>query len=158
MTVVSPAFHVGLVVADLERGMDEIGEVLGLRWAKVQRKELRMEHAGGPRSVDVAYAYSLDGPPYLEVIEQREGTVFGTLGLHHLGLWTGDPHGESQRFDALGCPRETVIIGPDGNWAGGLFHTVADSLRVELVDIARSGPRLVHYLGGGDYALPDASG
>jgi hypothetical protein len=154
MTVVNPPFHVGLVVADLETGMDQLARALGLSWARVQRRTIVMEAPGEPVGVDVAYVYSLNGPPYLELIEQRPGTVFAQPGLHHLGLWTNDPHGESDRLGDLGCPRETVIVGPDGNWAGGLFHTV-DALRVELVDIARSGPRLVNYLGGGDYALPD---
>jgi hypothetical protein len=154
MTLVTPPFHVGAVVADLTTGMEEITQALGISWGRVQRRELSLEAPGGPRPVDVAYAYSLGGPPYLELIEQRPDSVFAQLGLHHIGVWTQDPHGESQRLDAMGWPRETVIIGPDGQWGGGLFHTGTSDLRVEIVDIVRSGPRLVNYLGGGDYSLP----
>jgi 7-alpha-hydroxysteroid dehydrogenase len=35
-----------------------------------------------------------------------------------------------------------------------LDHTGTGCLRVEVVDIGRSGPRLANYLGGGDYAAP----
>ena len=155
MTLVTPAFHVGLVVDDVEQAMTELTEVLGLRWGRVQRKELTMEGPAGRAEVDVCYAYSLDGPPHLELIEQRDGTVFEAPGLHHLGVWTDDPAGESVRLDGCGWPRESVIVDAAGNWGGGLFHTGGGGLRLEMVDIARSGPRLVNYLGGGDYALPD---
>lgn len=155
MTLVTPHFHVGLVVGDVEQAMDELSSVLGLTWGRVQRRELTMESASGPAPLDVCYAYSLDGPPYLEIIEQRPDSVFADLGLHHLGVWTEDPASESARLDDLGWPRETVILTADGRWGGGLFHTGTGELRVELVDIARSGPRLVNYLGGGDYAMPE---
>jgi hypothetical protein len=155
VTLQAPHFHVGVVVPDLERGMAEIAEALGLRWGRIQRREMTLESAGGPRTVEMAYAYSLDGPPHLELIEQRPDTIFALPGLHHLGVWTQDRPGESGRLDALGWPRETVALCPDGTWAGGLFHTGTAGLRVEIVDIARSGPRLLNYLGGGDYTVPD---
>jgi len=154
VTLVSPPFHVGMVVPDLATAMEEIGEVLGVTWGLVQRRTLEMETTDGSAQFDIAYAYSRTGPPYLEVIEQCPGSVFEKVGLHHIGVWTDHPAGESVRLDSMGWPRETVIIGPDGAWGGGLFHCGAAGVRVELVDIARSGPRLVNYLGGGDYALP----
>lgn len=155
MTLMAPHFHVGMVVADLTQGMDEISDALGLRWGKVQGRDLTFDMPEGPSRLSVAYVYSLDGPPYFELIEQRPNSVFEKPGLHHIGVWTQDPRGESERLEACGWPRETVLLGPDGTWGGGLFHTGTDGLRVEVVDIARSGPRLVNYLGGGDYALPD---
>ena len=154
MALTTPPFHIGLVVPDLITGMSEITVALGLAWGKIQRRVLTMESTNGPTPAEVAYAYSLSGPPYLELIEQRPNTVFDKIGLHHIGVWTEDPRGESVRLDAIGWPRETVIIGPDGAWGGGLFHTGTGALRLEIVDIARSGPRLVNYLGGGDYAAP----
>jgi hypothetical protein len=104
--------------------------------------------------VDVCFTYTLDGPPYLELIERRPNTVFDALGLHHIGVWTDDPVGESGRLAELGWPRETVALTPEGEWGGGLFHEGMGCLRLEVVDIARSGPRLARYLGGGDYVAP----
>jgi hypothetical protein len=149
--LITPAYHVGLVVEHIEDAQEELERVLGVSWGRVQRKTLRLETLGGPKDVDVAYVYTLEGPPYLEVIEQRVGTVFEPLGLHHLGLWTDDSAGESARFEHEGCPRESVILKPDGSWSGGLFHGTRSGLRLELVDIDRSGPRLARYLAGGDY-------
>jgi hypothetical protein len=156
MTIVKPPYHVGIVVADVERAMTELTAILGVSWGRVQRRENRVEAADGTvTAVDVCFAYTLDGPPYLEVIEQRSGSVFETLGLHHIGVWANDPHAESGRLEELGWPRESVSLTPDGAWGGGLYHHGLDCVRVEIVDIARSGPRLVNYLGGGDYASPE---
>jgi hypothetical protein len=151
MALVNPAYHVGLVVEHLEEAQDELRRALGVTFGRTQRKTLRLETPDGPTDVDVAYVYTLEGPPYLELIERRTGTVFEPVGLHHLGLWTDDSVGESARLEHEGCPRESVILKSDGSWSGGLFHLTQCQLRVELVDIDRSGPRLVRYLNGGDY-------
>jgi hypothetical protein len=151
MPIITPAYHVALVVPDVEQTMTDLTAALGLSWARVQRKTLTFEAPDGPQPIDMCYVYSLEGPPYLELIEQRDGSTFATPGLHHLGAWCDDRPGESARLEGLGWRRETVGLAPDGSWAGGLFHLVA-GLRVEVVDIARSGPPLCRYLAGGDYS------
>ena len=78
----------------------------------------------------------------------------GQLGLHHIGVWSDDPSGESARLESLGWPREAVGVAPDGSWAGALFHRGTGGLRVEVVNIATSGPKLIRYLAGGDYSSP----
>jgi hypothetical protein len=158
MTLVKPPYHVGMVVPDVPRAMEELTEVLGVSWGRVQRRQNTMDTPQGPAPTEVCFAYTLDGPPYLEVIEQRPGTVFATLGLHHLGLWTDDQRAESTRLGDAGWPRETVSVLPDGTWGGGLYHVGLDCVRLELVDISRSEPRLRNYLAGGDYDLPDVGG
>ena len=55
------------------------------------------------------------------------------------------------RLEGEGWPRVSVNLTPDGEWAGALYHLGTCGLRVEMVDIARSGPRLCRYLAGGDY-------
>src|SRR5262245_65960921 len=118
--------------------MDEIARALGVTWGRVQRRQLDLEAPGGPMPVDVCYAYSLDGPPYLELIEQRAGTVFETLGLHHIGVWTEDPATESARLDELGWPRERVIIAAHGRGGGGWCDSGTRGLRVEDAAHARA--------------------
>jgi hypothetical protein len=150
MPISTPPYHVALVVPDVEQAMADLGAALGFSWATVQRRTNTFETPSGPTPVDMCFVYSLEGPPYLELIEQRAGSIFDTAGLHHLGLWCDERGSESDRLDQLGWPRETVGLAPDGSWAGGLFHVVA-GLRVEVVDIGRSGPPLCRYLDGGDY-------
>ena len=152
MALITPPYHFGLVVDDTKAAMEELGRVLGLTWGRVQRKTLIIETKTGPTPTDVCYVYSLEGPPYLELIERRPGTVFEEAGLHHVALWCDDPEAESVRLEGEGWPRESVNLTPEGNWAGALYHLGTAGLRIEVVDIATSGPRLCRYLDGGDYA------
>jgi hypothetical protein len=155
VTVINPAYHFGLVVEDLDAARQQIGQVLGVHWAKTQRRLLRQESAAGPVTNEICFTYTLEGPPYLELIEQRPGTVYAELGLHHIAVWSDDPVAESQRLEAHGWPRETVVLADDGTWAGGLYHQGTGSLRIEVVNIGSSGPRLARYLAGGDYLDPE---
>ncbi|HEY6533117.1 MAG TPA: VOC family protein [Acidimicrobiales bacterium] len=151
MPIVPPPYHFGLVVADLEAAQQELADALHLRWAGTMRRSLTLESPDGPTPVEVAYCYSLEGPPYLELLEQRPGTIFDQVGLHHIGIWCDDFHVESERLEQLGWPRETVSLKPDGSWSAGLFHTGDCGLRLEVVNMATSGPALLRYLAGGDY-------
>jgi hypothetical protein len=154
MPLVPPPYHFGLVVPDLEAAQRELTDALHLTWARTMRRSLTLEAPDGPTPVEVAYVYSLEGPPYLEILEQRPGTIFDRVGLHHIGVWCDDIHAESERLDAVGWPRETVSLKPDGSWSAGLFHTADCGLRVEVVNMATSGPALLRYLSGDDY-LPN---
>jgi hypothetical protein len=151
VALVPPPYHFGVVVADLAAAQRELGEALHLSWAEPQHKALTVETPEGPTPIDVSYVYSLEGPPYLELLEQRPGTVFDRVGLHHIGVWCDDFHAESARLESIGVPRETVSLRPDGTWSAGLFHTASCGLRIEVVDIGRSGPTLARYLSGGEY-------
>ena len=155
MTVLRAPYHFGLVVEDLERAKDDLTSVLGLSWATTQRRSNLVERQGGRTPVEVCFTYSLEGPPYFELIERRPGSIFDELGLHHIGLWTNDRTSDSAHFSSHGWPREAVNITPEGQMAGGLYHTGTCGLRVELVDIGRSGPALLNYLDGGDYRVAD---
>lgn len=152
MALITPPYHFGLVVPDVERAKDEITRALGLSWAKTQHREVLTDSAAGRRAVDVCFAYSLEGPPYLELLERRDDSIFDHVGLHHIGVWSDDPSAESARLSGEGWPRESVNVTPDGTWTSGLFHAGDCGLRVEVVDIDTSGPRLAQYLAGGDYA------
>jgi hypothetical protein len=153
MAIATLPYHLGLVVDDIEAAMDELSAALGLRWAKLQRRTALRKSAEGTISGETAFVYSLDGPPHLELIERRAATVFDKVGLHHIGVWCDDPRAESERLERQGWPFESVGVKPDGSWVGGLYHFSGSlGLRVELVDIASSGPRYVRFMNGGDYA------
>ena len=152
MPVMTPAYHIALVVEDLERATEELSAALGLTWARFQSREVVRDTPDGLTPVEFSFVYSLEGPPHLELIEQRPADpLLATTGLHHIGVWCdADRQAESARLDGLGFARESVNVADDGGWVGGLYHQVA-GLRVELVDIGRSGPGLCRYLAGGDY-------
>ena len=104
----------------------------------------------------VAPAARIESPTLIVPAATREGSIFENLGLHHIGVWADDPRAESERLDAIGWARESVTVRPDGSWVGGLYHLGTGGLRVEVVDIGSSGPKLACYLNGGDYGAPPA--
>src|SRR5215471_6500826 len=152
MTILPQPYHICLVVPDVREAQAEITRALGVTWAKLRRPKVRMSGVRGVVEVEIDVVYTFEGPPYLELIEQTPGTLFEKAGLHHLGVWTDDPHAESARLESEGWPCESVNLKPDGSGAGGLFHTGTCGLRLEVVDIGTSGPKLLRYLAGGDYA------
>jgi hypothetical protein len=152
MAIVTPPYHFALVVEDLDKAMAEMSQVLGLTWSKVQRRTSAHKDREGTGSTEMAFVYSLEGPPHFELIERRDGSVFDRCGLHHIGLWSDDPKRESERLESCGWPFERVGVKPDGSWGGGLYHRGVGDLRIEIVDIASSGPKYVRFMNGGDYA------
>jgi hypothetical protein len=60
--------------------------------------------------------------------------------------------------DARHLARRTIQNGvlrlSDGTWSGGLYPKGLGRVRLEVVDIGRSGSRLANLLGGGDYTSP----
>jgi hypothetical protein len=154
MTLLTPGYHFAVVVPDLPAACEELSRALGLTWARTQWRRVQSETPDGRVAIDVTFVYSLQGPPYLELLEQRPGTIFGEVGLHHMGVWSDDPRAESARLEECGCPWVSVNVDDAGEWTSGLFHELACGLRVEVVDIGASGPKLLRYLAGGDYAGP----
>lgn len=155
MAILCPPYHFGLIVENLEEAQAGLTAALGFTWARDQRRTACLDAPGSPLMLEMAYAYTIEGPPYLEIIEQRPDSPFEQLGLHHIAVWSDDPAGESARLEKAGWPRETVGLAPDGSWAGALYHRGTGGLRLEVVDITVSGPKLVRYLTGGDYsAIP----
>lgn len=152
MAALMPPYHVGIVVADLDAATLQLTEAFGVDWLTPCEGRGCQLLRGELVPVDSRFVYSAAGPPYLELLEQRPGTVWADLGLHHIGLWVDDMRAESDRLAALDIPLEAVGTTADGTWTAGCYHRTADGLRLELVDIAKSGPRLIHYRNGGPYA------
>lgn len=138
MPIAFPPYHVTMIVDDVEGAMADLSRLFGLQWAALQ--------------FDGLFTYSLQGPPYIELLRRRDGTIFDKVGLHHVGVWVDDVNAEAARLEAEGCEPELVHRDEDGNVLPGCFFKTRDGLRVELVQIGTSGPRLLRMLAGGDYA------
>ncbi|MBV9843350.1 MAG: VOC family protein [Sphingomonadaceae bacterium] len=138
MAAIVPPYHFTLVVEDVPAAMADLTRLLGLSWAPIQGDDL--------------FTYSLQGPPYLELLKRRDDTIFDKTGLHHIGIWVDDMATESERLEQLGCEPELVRRDEEGRVLPGCFHKTRDGLRLELVQIGNSGPKLARMLNGGDYA------
>ncbi|MBF6331928.1 VOC family protein [Nocardia transvalensis] len=147
MSTLFPHYHVGIVVTDLDAAMAEFAEHLGLEWHTPVAVESDLHSGAGTTAFTSRMAYSKQGPPYLELLEQRVGTPWSEPGLHHLGLWTPDVPSESERLLAAGLPR--IVSASDvSTGAPFVYHETSDGIRLELIDIGRTGPGVTFYLSG----------
>jgi hypothetical protein len=147
-----PAYHVATVTDDLPRSQAQLSRTLEVSWGRTISHRIRFATASGIVVVDLALAYSIDGPPHLELIQRRPGSPYETTGLHHTGHWVDDVAEASAALEASGWPRECVPVDDADRWIGGAYHRSPDGLRIELVSAPASGPKLRRYLAGGPYA------
>ena len=83
-------FHTGIVVHDFDAAQVELGDALGVTWAAGGEMEVPVVLAdGGARTIAFRYAYSEQGPPYLELVRGTDTlwTPSGAGQAHHLGYW-----------------------------------------------------------------------
>lgn len=151
-------YHVGYVVDDIQAAMAHYGKALGLTWAVVTPRSLRVVVDGSetPQEVELLATYSVQGPPYVELIQELSGEVWGggARCLDHLGFWVDDLAGafaelrsegldaSVQAVDDHGCPiRFSYQRGasPSGPW-------------IELVDRSVQ-PALLAWVTGGSYEV-----
>lgn len=145
-------FHVGYVVADLAEAMERLTASAGLRWAAARTLPTTLRTPAGEVSTEVHLTYSVQGPPYLELIGEQPGTVWGSehAGFHHMGYWSGRFADDIDTLTAAGFEFEAGAV--DENGALSRFAYLREphtGLRVELRDEARR-PRMERWLRGED--------
>jgi hypothetical protein len=156
----TPLYHVGFVVKDFDAAMAAWNEATGIRFGAILTPTLTWGSRGDDgdlvtQELETKYVYSINGPPYIELLQQRDGTPWEHLGFNHIGMWSDDVASDSDRLSALGCPWACAILDPATlGKIGGCVHTVIDEARIELVSRAGTMPRLARYLGGASWADP----
>lgn len=69
-------YHIGLTVPDLRAAMEQYSDAFGFGWATVRESTHAVVVDGEQRQAQIAVTYSVQGPPYLELIEERRGAVW----------------------------------------------------------------------------------
>jgi hypothetical protein len=132
-------FHTGVVVPDLAQAMQDVAGLLGIRWTPVQVFSLDIRMGSSVRPLRSAFAYSVSGPPYLELVEAIPDTPWAAgdgAALHHLGYWADDLPGEVARLERAGAVLEACDTGPERDM--NVFAFVRwSNLRVELISSSR---------------------
>lgn len=125
-------YHVGLVVPDLDAAMQQHSALLGFDWSPPGESRFDVRVDGSAQQARIRVTYSVQGPPYLELVEDLTG-VWGRagLGLSHVGCWSEDLPADVARAEAAGLPAR---VSDDG----GLFsyHELSPGLWLELVSTA----------------------
>ena len=119
-------FHVGLVVADIDAAMAQLGPALGLTF-----NEPHTSVYGG-ETIHVAYARQ--GPPYYELVQGSPGgrwnTEHGSV-VDHVGYFSHDLDADVAALEAAGLP-----VDIDGREYGSFFtyhRSSSTGMRVELI-------------------------
>lgn len=138
-------FHTGFVVPDIHDGMAELSRALDLRWTPVEERELPLVGPDGDFRPHLRFAYTVEGPHHLEVIEAVPGTLWdlppegrvGRIATHHVGVWCDDLAATSQQLEADGASRLVTYQTRSGEVAGFAYHRLPSGSLIELVDAAR---------------------
>src|SRR5260370_41058520 len=85
-------YHIGLTVPDLGTAMEQYTATFGFTWATIHESSPQVIIDGERRRAEIAVTYSKQGPPYLELVQERRGSIRGADGfaLPHVGFWGED--------------------------------------------------------------------
>lgn len=123
-------FQVGILVKNLENAMEELTQAQNVRWGAIANRQYN--------DWKFRRVFSMEGPPYIELIEGPPGSPWdcgGASKLEHLQWWTDDMEADTRRFLAAG-----LTIDTDGVKLGGpfrYFRGPATGMRYELIDSAQ---------------------
>jgi catechol 2,3-dioxygenase-like lactoylglutathione lyase family enzyme len=128
-------YHVGLTVPDLHAAMERYSEAFGFGWATVKESTHAVVVDGEARQAQIAVTYSRQGPPYLELIEERQGAIWGAdgLALTHVGFWAEDVGAAMRVLDASGVSVRVHADPIDGRPVRYSYHQFGGGLWIELV-------------------------
>jgi hypothetical protein len=134
-------FHTGIVVHDFDAAQAELGDAVGVTWGPGGEMEVPVFLAeGGARTISFRYAYTEQGPPYLELVRAVPGTLWMPSGAgqaHHLGYWSPDPSRASRRLHDAGVPRvASVGVSSDDDQPFAVYHQPRAGVYIELIDAA----------------------
>jgi len=128
-------YHIGLTVPDLRAAMEQYSDAFGFGWATVRESTHAVVVDGEQRQAQIAVTYSVQGPPYLELIEERRGAVWGAdgLALTHVGFWAEDVSAAMRALDASGIAVQVQPDTADGRPLRYSYHRFGGGLWLELV-------------------------
>ena len=128
-------FHSGLVVPDLEQTAAQYGELFGLRFAPPRHISSTVRVDGELKIAELLATYSVQGPPYLELIQEFNGAVWSTdaLGLNHIGFWAEDLPAAVRELERSGLPARVFDEEAEETMARFSYHKATDGVWLELV-------------------------
>lgn len=135
-------YHIAFIVHDLEAAIPLYADMLGTEFHPpiVSHVESRYEKGDpAPEPVDVRTAFSIAGPPFIELFEAvGETGVYGREqgeGFHHLGMFVDGTDQCEQRLAKRGVSARIRLNIPEG--APVMWHSDpadAHGLSVQYVD------------------------
>lgn len=127
-------YHIGMTVPDLSVAMEQFSLAFGFDWATVHERTPTVVVDGVLRKAEIAVTYSIQGPPHLELVQERSGDIWGASGLSltHVGYWAEDVAAAQRGLHAAGFT--TRMHSPDdGGPMRYSYNQTPSGLWVELV-------------------------
>ncbi len=120
-------YHIGLAVPDIHAAMEQYSSTFGFTWARIRESAPEVIADGERRRAEITVTYSVQGPPYLELVQERSGSIWGADGfaLSHVGFWAEDLSAGKRALDESGLVARVHDIGPDGQAARYSYHPFA---------------------------------
>lgn len=144
-----PYTHVGVVVADLEKSMAEVGTALGVEWADIISWELDLWTPEGVRTVRSTFTYARGDAPSIELLQEEPGSVWTAGAAHHIGYWSTDMSADGARLQEQGYSLIATLAG-DRPTGFAYYEGPAGGPLIELVDAALK-PRFARWWAGGRF-------
>ncbi len=134
-------FHIGIIVPEIEAGMEEIAKRFGASWPRPPgAANVRVRTKAGVQVMQSRFAYTAEGPPYIELIEGVPGTVWEAgegSRIHHLGAFVDDLDAEIERLTAEGADLEMASVDEAGERVLGVTYMNSDlGVRLDLLPSA----------------------
>ena len=128
-------YHIGLIVPDLGVAMEQYTATFGFSWATIHESRPEVIVDGERRQAEIAVTYSIQGPPYLELVQERRGSIWGAdgLALTHVGFWAEDLSAGQRALGESGLAARVRDAGRGGGPARFSYHPFAGGLWIELV-------------------------
>jgi Glyoxalase/Bleomycin resistance protein/Dioxygenase superfamily len=139
-------YHVSLSVPQLEMGMEALARDLGVTWRPIiESRKTHTDEAGREKTVEHRLAYSVGGPPAIELMQRVPGegpdedSVTGMV-IDHLGFWVDDLVAEWRRLLNSGWrPRVGDAAEPP---KGATQLSNGRGLAIEIVDVTVDRPHV----------------
>jgi hypothetical protein len=145
-------YHVGYRVHDIQQAMVDMGESMGLTWTEViSRDNQRIwTPERGAYTVPLSFAYSQQGPQYVELLQGAPGSIWhagNEPGLHHAGVWADVP-ALTEDLVSRGWTLECSQVAPEDGYGSFTYVRSVTGFLLEPVDY-RSKERMQRWFDGG---------
>jgi hypothetical protein len=132
-------FHIGVIVPDLGRAIDDFSRILGLTFTEPALVKVPEFVDPDPHEHLVHVAFSEDGPPYYELIEASGDGIFSAREqgkILYLGMWETDMETRIKTLEANGIGLAAQLkTGPDDTPFCIITEPDVLGIRLEYVDV-----------------------
>lgn len=152
MIELSSCYHHGILVADLDAAMEELGVTMGASWCTpVEAPQQVWMPDRGEVTLPLRFTYSAQGPVHLELVQGAPGTIWDGVahpGLHHMGMWCDDVASSTRALLDVGWHVVLAQAPPERGYGVFTYVRPPSGLVVELVSTVVR-PAFERWWGGG---------